>query len=181
MAATEQKWQRSDNVWPLYVLVTRSTARFNGWPTDNWHIDHFISADQPQPVGSKLVFLELFQDERASYRLNLDLDQPKLFILCDLLADDTWLPASVTAEQSLATACLEADTPVLSIDMPAAIACWIEAFITRHGEVPICAHRRRHVNQKKEHARFKQGKARKAKLQPEPFAKTAPKRATYGQ
>ncbi|NMP17268.1 DUF3305 domain-containing protein [Thalassotalea sp. Y01] len=141
---------RTNNVWPLYVSLQKQTSTFQGWANIHWQIEAFISADKAKPEGAKLVFLELFQDERASYRLNLDLDQPKLFIVCDELADGQWLPMSVTAEQSIATACLESDTPVLSLDMPDAIACWIEAFITLHGEVEICAHRRKHVNRKKE-------------------------------
>ncbi|WP_371186339.1 DUF3305 domain-containing protein [Thalassotalea maritima] len=155
MQTKTSNWRRTDNVWPIYVSLVAEPITFNGWQTPRWRVAEFISAEQSQPApkNSHLVFIELFQDERASYRLNLDLDRPKLFIVCDLLADDSWLPTSVTPEQSIATACLEAETPVLSIDMPAAIACWIEAFISRHGEVPICAHRRKHVNQKQEQAR----------------------------
>ncbi|MDN3653964.1 DUF3305 domain-containing protein [Thalassotalea ponticola] len=142
--------QRNQYLWPLYVSIEKHTKQFDGWSSEQWAVTQFLSATQPRPKDAHLVFLELFLDERASYRLNLDLDNPKLFIICDQLDDGRWLPTSVTAEQSIATACLESDTPVISIDMPTAIACWIERFISVHGEVAICAHRRKHVDRKKE-------------------------------
>ncbi|BFL86110.1 hypothetical protein LFREDSHE_45600 [Shewanella baltica] len=95
------------------------------------------------------MLLELHKDERASYRLNLDVDNAMLYLVCDETADGTWIPAALSADQNVAAGCLEGNTPVINLLMPEAIACWIEAFITQHGEVEIAAHRRKHVDGRK--------------------------------
>ena len=142
--------QHTDNVWPVYVSLRKSEKQVGRWTSVQWELDQVVPASCEQPKGSNLVLLELHRDERASYRLNLDLDTPMLYLVCDELVDGTWVPASLSACQNVAAGALEGDTPVISMAMPDAVACWIEAFITRHGEVEICAHRRKHVNRRKE-------------------------------
>ncbi|BDM62589.1 hypothetical protein NFHSH190041_00410 [Shewanella sp. NFH-SH190041] len=142
--------QHTENVWPMYVSLKREEKQVGRWLSVDWVLDQMVPATMEAPANSKLVLLELFRDERASYRLNLDLDTPMLYLVCDELSDGTWEPSALSADQNVAAGCLEGDTPVIGLAMPEAVACWIEAFITRHGEVEICAHRRKHVNRRKE-------------------------------
>ncbi|GGI89908.1 DUF3305 domain-containing protein [Shewanella gelidii] len=142
--------QHTDNQWPMYVSLKKVTKQMGRWTSDTWELDQIVPATNQPPSGAHLVLLELHKDERGSYRINLDMDNAMLYIVCDELEDGTWVPSLVSADQNVAAGCLEADTPVLSILLPSAIACWIEAFITRHGEVEISAHRRKHVNRRKE-------------------------------
>ncbi|MBO1272240.1 MAG: DUF3305 domain-containing protein [Shewanella fodinae] len=142
--------QHTQSVWPMYVTLKKVEKQIGRWMSESWELDQVVPASQDAPAGASLVLLELFLDERASYRLNLDMDNPMLYIVCDEKEDGTWVPAAISADQNVAAGCLEGDTPVLNMVMPEAIACWIEAFISEHGEVEICAHRRKHVNRRKE-------------------------------
>ncbi|MGL4475053.1 MAG: DUF3305 domain-containing protein [Shewanella sp.] len=150
--------QHSESIWPMHVSLKKVEKQVGRWTSIQWELDQVLPGDENTPAGFKTVALELFLDERASYRLNLDMENPTLFIVCDELEDGTWVPAVVSADQNVAAGCLEGDTPVLSMAMPDAVACWLEAFITRHGEVEISAHRRKHVNRRKEQAQ--QGRSR---------------------
>ncbi|QIR13114.1 DUF3305 domain-containing protein [Shewanella aestuarii] len=141
--------QHTESVWPMYVSLKKVTKQVGRWSSHCWELDQMVPATQPAPEGAKLVLLELHRDERASYRINVDMDNAMLYIVCDELVDGTWVPAMISADQNVGAGCLESDTPVLNTLMPKAIACWIEAFITRHGEVEISAHRRKHVNRRK--------------------------------
>jgi len=133
----------------MHVSLKRVEKQVGRWTSVTWELDQILPATHQAPEGSTLVMLELHKDERGSYRINLDMDNAMLYIVCDELEDGTWVPASISADQNVAAGCLEGDTPVLNLLMPEAIACWIEAYITRHGEVEICAHRRKHVNRRK--------------------------------
>ncbi|QSX33569.1 DUF3305 domain-containing protein [Shewanella avicenniae] len=142
--------QHSQSVWPMYVSLKKVEKQVGRWLAESWELDQVVPGTEAAPEGAKLISLELYLDERASYRLNLDMDNPMLYIVCDEQEDGTWVPATISADQNVAAGCLEGDTPVLNMPMPEAVACWIEAFITQYGEVEICAHRRKHVNRRKE-------------------------------
>ncbi|GIU17212.1 DUF3305 domain-containing protein [Shewanella colwelliana] len=141
--------QRTESQWPMYVSLKKIEKQVGRWISESWELDQVLPATQPAPAGAKMVVLELHKDERGSYRINLDMDNAMLYVVCDELEDGTWVPAAISADQNVAAGCLEGDTPVLHMPMPQAVACWMEAFITRHGEVEICAHRRKHVNRRK--------------------------------
>jgi hypothetical protein len=141
--------QHTDTIWPMYVSLKQVQTQVGRWTSVRWELDQMVPATQPQPDNAILVPLELHKDQRGSYRINLDMDNATLYIVCDELIDGTWVPAMISADQHVSAGCLESDTPVLNIPMPGAIACWIEAFMTRHGEVEISAHRRKHVNRRK--------------------------------
>lgn len=142
--------QHTQSVWPMYVSLKKVQKQVGRWASSSWELDQVVPASQGPVEGATLILLELYLDERASYRLNLDMDNPMIYVVCDELEDGTWVPMSISADQCVAAGCLEGDTPVLNMPMPEAVACWIEAFITRHGEVEISAHRRKHVNRRKE-------------------------------
>ncbi|AUD58699.1 MAG: DUF3305 domain-containing protein [Gammaproteobacteria bacterium] len=141
--------QHTTNVWPMYVSLKKVEKQVGRWTSVQWEIEHLLPATHQAPDNATLVLLELHKDERASYRLNLDVDNAMLYLVCDETADGTWIPAALSADQNVAAGCLEGNTPVINLLMPEAIACWIEAFITQHGEVEIAAHRRKHVDGRK--------------------------------
>ncbi|MCL1147184.1 DUF3305 domain-containing protein [Shewanella sp. 10N.261.52.F9] len=141
--------QHTESQWPMYVSLKKTEKQVGRWTSVQWEVDQMLPATHAAPEGANLVLLELHKDERGSYRINIDMDNAMLYIVCDENEEGEWKPVAISADQNVAAGCLEADTPVLNIPMPKAIACWIEAFITRHGEVEICAHRRKHVNRRK--------------------------------
>lgn len=141
--------QHTESQWPMHVSLQRIEKQVGRWTTVTWELDQILPATHEAPADSSLIMLELHKDERGSYRINLDMDNAMLFIVCDELEDGTWVPSMISADQNVAAGCLEGDTPVLNLLMPKAVACWIEAYITRHGEVEISAHRRKHVNRRK--------------------------------
>lgn len=140
----------SECIWFMNVSLKRKEKLVGRWHSVTWELDELFPSDGSVCDNYQLVPLTLYCDERASYRLNLDMDKPLLYLVCDEDPKGDWFPVSLSADQNVAASCLEGDTPVLSFAMPDAIACWIEAFITRHGEVTISAHRRKHVNRRQE-------------------------------
>ncbi|ARD24305.1 MULTISPECIES: DUF3305 domain-containing protein [Shewanella] len=142
--------QHTENVWPIYVSLKKVEKMVGRWPSVTWEVDQIVPASHQAPEGATLVLFELHKDERGSYRINLDMDNTMLYIVCDELDDGTLIPTSISCDQNVAAGCLESETPVLNIPMPEALACWVEAFITRHGEVEISAKRRKHVNRRKD-------------------------------
>ncbi|SHI03895.1 DUF3305 domain-containing protein [Ferrimonas marina] len=138
--------QHSESIWPLYVSLKSTEVKVGRWSQLRWEIDSLLPAKGEKPEGAHLVAMELFLDERANYRLNLDLPNPKLFVVCDDKGDGVPIPMLITANQNVAAGALEGDTPVLTCPIPEAIACWLESFLTRHGEQPIQAHRRKHID-----------------------------------
>ncbi|WP_028117061.1 DUF3305 domain-containing protein [Ferrimonas senticii] len=137
---------RSESYWSFFVTLKTKQVSVGRWAQTQWEIDQFIPADGEMPEGAYKVTMELFLDERANYRLNLDLDAPKLFLICDDHGDGVPVPQSVTANQNIAASALEGDTPVLAMAMPDAVGLWLEAFITRHGEMEVEVKRRKHIN-----------------------------------
>ncbi|USD37515.1 MULTISPECIES: DUF3305 domain-containing protein [Ferrimonas] len=138
--------QRTDNIWPLQVKLKSKQVTMGRWSQTTWEVDQLLPASADPIEGATIVGLELFKDERSNYRLNLDLDNPLLFVVCDETEAGEPVPMLVTANQNIAAGCLESDQPVFTCPIPQAIGCWIEAYITRHGEQPICAHRRKHID-----------------------------------
>ncbi len=110
--------QHSESVWPMYVSLKKVEKQVGRWTSISWELDQIVPATHEAPPGAKLVLLELFRDERASYRLNLDMDNPMLYIVCDEDVEGNWIPAAISADQNVAAGCLEGDTPVLNMPMP---------------------------------------------------------------
>jgi len=82
--------------------------------------------------------LTLQRDERAAYRFNLTSRSPRLFVHCEQDEQGTMRPSLLTASQDVASAYMDGgEEDVFSCPMPAAVQCWIETFIARHGEPEI--------------------------------------------
>ncbi|QIZ78008.1 DUF3305 domain-containing protein [Ferrimonas lipolytica] len=137
---------RSESYWSFYVTLRSKQVSIGRWSQTQWEIDQLVPDSGDKPEGAYPVGMELFLDERANYRLNLDLPEPKMFLICDDRGDGIPIPQSLTANQNIAAGALEGDTPVLTMPIPEAIGCWLEAFITRHGEMAIQAKRRKHID-----------------------------------
>lgn len=85
--------QHTTSVWPMYVSLKKVEKQIGRWTSVQWEIDHLLPATHEAPEGATLVLLELHKDERASYRINLDMDNTMLFLVCDEMADGTLVPA----------------------------------------------------------------------------------------
>lgn len=120
--------------WPLWVLLERQETLSRGWPSVSWKVSE-VSAVPLESANAFRLILELHRDERIAYRFNLSAQSPTLFILCEEVDENQWVPRKLTVAQDLAADYLDAGQPVLSIPMPQAIYVWLEGFMAQHGEL----------------------------------------------
>ncbi|MCL6416258.1 DUF3305 domain-containing protein [Aestuariirhabdus sp. Z084] len=129
-----------DDSYTIKVAMVRTQARVGQWLTDNWEclLLPAEASDPDQATTCATLQLLLHRDERTAYRMNLSSREPKLFIVCDLddeQEDELMHPLRISASQDLAAAYMDGgEEDVFSAPMPAAVQCWIEAFMSRHGE-----------------------------------------------
>ena len=124
----------TENQWPLWVLLERQETLSRGWPSVSWKVAEVSNVPLDSNEAFNLV-LELHRDERIAYRFNLSAQSPTLFILCEELEANHWVPRKLTVAQDLAADYLDAGQPVLSIPMPESIYLWLERFMAKHGEL----------------------------------------------
>lgn len=147
--------------WPLALVLRRRRVSGGAWEADSWSLAA-IDSEREQPSatvscdpldgapGTELyrwrgLVLQLHRDERAAYRFNLGAARPRLFVNCNADERGRMVPKLVTACQDDAAAYMDGgDDDVLSIEMPLAIQCWIEAFLARHGEAEVALGKGRH-------------------------------------
>lgn len=135
--------------WPLQVRLSRRRVGQGLWAGDSWSVTAIASARDGAQGPSCVTFaadgaehfdwtglsLALHRDERPAYRFNLDARTPRLFVHCHADPAGRMVPALLTASQDVAASYMDGgEEDVFSIPMPAAIQCWIAAFIARHGE-----------------------------------------------
>ncbi len=162
--------------WPLIVRLRRRTINQGRWEAYSWVIARFSSdrdvdlSGHPsgksspregltcnQEVIDELtsdfvwqgLSLELYRDERAAYRFNLSSHDPRLFLVCNEGEDEdsNMEPFLITASQDEAASYMDGgEEDVLSLSMPEAIHCWMEAFMARHGEPEIHAKKGKNRN-----------------------------------
>jgi len=140
---TEQRSNQQTNTKDtrfLGIELTPLELRSGRWVLQEWQIQQLWpessspdAASQANPIT--WLPLELYKDERSAYRFNLDSVVPHLFVLCDDSDENVWLPIQMTACQDLAASWLDGEQKVLEYPMPEALQCWMEAFITEHGEL----------------------------------------------
>ncbi|OOV87702.1 DUF3305 domain-containing protein [Oceanospirillum linum] len=151
--------QKQNNVRLLGIELSPLELRSGRWVLHEWQIDNLWPAPDPEPEeghqelskdGNPLTWLplELHRDERSAYRFNLNSVVPHIFVLCDDTEDDEWLPMQITACQDLAASWLDGEQKVLEYPMPEALQCWIEAFITEHGELIEVKKKKRYAGDK---------------------------------
>ncbi len=165
---TEQK-----NIRLLGIELSPLELRSGRWVLQEWQIDQLWPAPdtapdnsapenqkqeglkEQSPDGNPLTWLplELHRDERSAYRFNLNSVVPHLFVLCDDTEGDEWLPMQITACQDLAASWLDGEQKVLEYPMPEALQCWMEAFITEHGELIEVKRKKRYAGEKKDKGR----------------------------
>lgn len=125
---------KEQNRWTLGCELELKAVAGNKWGLSQWYLHGFEL--HPQPEADFLMTLELFRDERTDYRFNLSSQQPKLFVVLDVLQSlEKPNLVAVSASQSLAGQYMDGDYLVLSADMPVPIQAWMEAFIGRNGEL----------------------------------------------
>lgn len=145
--------QKTSNQWPLVCQFVEEITLVGRWQSEQWlwqdiflsltdaqrdlslEYLHLVESSSPRTAQS-LAVLELFKDERTDYRFNLSSGQPKLFFA--LSFNDTNSlpkPVQITASQAVAACYMDTDYLVLSMDMPLAIQAWMEAYMTKHGEL----------------------------------------------
>ena len=151
--------------WPLLLRLRKQLVSRGRWEVDSWSLQSCSSdrdgvqrqslectehqvADQPTSTDYEWsgLLLQLYRDERAAYRFNLSARDPRIFVVCNE-EEGLMRPFSVSASQDVASSYMDGgEEDVYSVAMPAAIQCWIEAFIARHGEPELDAgkSKRRH-------------------------------------
>lgn len=72
--------QHTENQWPMYVSLKKVEKQMGRWTAESWELDQIVPATQPAPTGAHIVMLELYKDERGSYRINLDMDNAMLYV-----------------------------------------------------------------------------------------------------
>ena len=157
-----------EDLWPVRVRLTRRPVGNGLWECDSWSVSEIHSERERSPsegitcreaADDRIrhydwsgLPLALHRDERAAYRFNLDSRAPRLFVQCDPDDDGRMVPTLVTASQDVAASYMDGgDEHVFSIAMPAALQCWIEAFIGRHGEPEIFLGKSRRRQRGKQH------------------------------
>ncbi|WP_207061407.1 DUF3305 domain-containing protein [Motiliproteus sp. SC1-56] len=166
----ETEQQEEVRYWPVQVTLRRKRVSRGRWEADQWSlvgcesdrgsaqaclsVEQTPLADEGCEYRWRGLALELFRDERAAYRFNLSSGDPRLFVIC---SEDEGVmePYLVTACQDDAASYMDGgEEDVFSISMPAAVQCWIEAFIARHGEPELAVgkSKRRHHARRREDA-----------------------------
>ncbi|WP_086481967.1 DUF3305 domain-containing protein [Oceanospirillum sanctuarii] len=151
----------SKNMKLLGIELSPLELRSGRWVLQEWQIDQIWPEPQDNPPaagaqeqsakGNPVTWLpfELHRDERSAYRFNLNSVVPHLFVLCDDSEGDEWQPMQITACQDLAASWLDGEQKVLEYPMPEALQCWMEAFITEHGELIEVKKKKRYAGEKR--------------------------------
>lgn len=134
------------NDWPLWVQLEKKQRLSRGWQSLSWSIAQLSTQPLQEPLSYPL-HLVLYRGERLAYRFNLSAQVPKLFVVCEALPDESWLPRLITASQDEAADYMDAGQPVLDLPMPSAIHQWIDAFIRHHGEPEEHRKKRRYAQE----------------------------------
>jgi len=137
----------------LAVLIERRMVRSGIWEQAQWEVVDIVTppagagegawmrVHQDQACARYLwtgLCLTLYRDSAEAYWYNLMSGQPRLFVVCfgdddeDDAAAGGMEPMLVTASQDEATAHLESDDEVYSIEMPAELRDWIEHFVVEN-------------------------------------------------
>lgn len=141
--------QKTSAQWPIVCELIKQTYQISRWQSEEWQWQGVILSPQDFVHDANInladdsnrdaacyqtsLMLELFRDERMDYRFNLSSTQPKLFLA--LTQDEHKKAVKLTASQASAAAYMDADYQVLALDMPLAVQIWMEAYMTKHGEL----------------------------------------------
>jgi len=149
---------KADPTREIAVLIERRVVRSGIWQEPQWEVVDIVT--QPREGGGDSAWvrvhedqecarylwtglrLTLYRDSAEAYWYNLVSGQPRLFVVC--FGDDEedeaeaggMEPMLVTASQDEATAHLESEDEVYSIEMPDALRGLIEHFVVEN-YVPV--------------------------------------------
>jgi hypothetical protein len=126
---------KSGTSWPVSIRLNKENVQSGRWDTVRWSIADL----RPRPLTADdyhILTIELHLDQRTAYRFNLNSQAPCLFVLChESDVDNQLIPVHISASQDEASSYMDGEHHVLSAEMPVAICCWIEAYLSREGEL----------------------------------------------
>lgn len=126
--------EKTQDSWFIGIELVENKIKLSHWETSQWQLKGFNISENDN--NTDYIELNLYKDERTDYRFNLSSIAPKLFVILDNTdLNEKPKVQLLTASQSLAAQYMDADSLVLSADMPLVVQAWIEAFIGRHGEL----------------------------------------------
>lgn len=133
--------------FPVSVIMQK-TELDNPWVNESWQAIGVTVGRHPSENSQQLqlIFQEdkisqyllsgfkivLYADECESYYHNLMTHSPRCFIIADLDENDVPQPFLVTLSLDEAHSYLEGDEEVYTVDIPAELYRWSEAFILSH-------------------------------------------------
>ncbi len=151
----------------LAVIMARTAVSGNPWVDCNWQavgvaVDGHKQRDAPQSLagraGSALQVLHhgfqvrLFVDECESYYHNLVSPRPCCYVIASLDDQEVPVPRFISLSFDEAHAYLEGDEELFSVDMPAELYRWVEAFVLAN-YVPVKRTKRKLKNWSEEQGR----------------------------
>lgn len=127
---------KDENTWLVQFDLHVEWIDMAGWKTQRWALSNVVFPINKAQLRTSTyqLPLDLFKDERADYRFNLNAKEPKLFFIFNLDDDEVLKPIKLTASQTCAASFHDGEGQIFSIPMPLAVQAWMEAFMGRHGE-----------------------------------------------
>lgn len=96
-----QKLVKSEEFWSMECGLVSHEITTGVWLTTQWQLTGFNL--QPDSFNERVATLQLHRDERTDYRFNLSSQQPKLFLVVDIVEDEQHPKiVTLTASQSAA-------------------------------------------------------------------------------
>jgi len=134
------------DAFSVSVLVEFCKARDSRWEEGHWRVTGVVAgiAEEGAAVrqlhaetqGRQLLYsglrVQLHRDDAESYYYNLVSDNPRVFIICSQPEGQPPAPFIATLSYGEATAYMETDDMVESVEMPPELYRWAEGFVLRH-------------------------------------------------
>lgn len=141
-------------------IVVERRKLSNPWQDEEWLPVAVLPGTPPQPPGSVLVEeprltryfagtlpIELFRKETASYKYNLEIGEPRVYVALrrDEAGPLPWRPLLATVAPDEAQAAMEGGEDIVDgVPMPDAVRRWVESFVAAHHvEEPFQKRKRR--------------------------------------
>ncbi len=132
-------------VYPVAVIMERSTLAGNRWQTEQWEARAVVrdtapagSAEQVIVSGAELTQIlfpghqiRLYRDEAEGYLFNITSPEPKVFVLWRM-HDEVARPERVTVSYHEGARWMDSDERVDGVPLPAELVPWIREFAAQH-------------------------------------------------
>lgn len=130
------------------VIVEYRKARDNRWEDGHWQVSGVVAGSEAVDAGARArqlhaltegrqylwsgLRVQLHRDDAASYYFNLVSDNPRVFVICSQAEGQPPMPFIATLSYAEASAYMETDEMVESVEMPPELYRWAEAFVLQH-------------------------------------------------